>query len=590
MNSTGRDITRIGVALAASLTLCTVATAADVILNEWNCVGSQKWLDNPDGPTAGCANPEGPDGFGCSEGYDVFFGRVLGNGGDWVELVVTKDHTDLRGWKLQWIETGATDSDGTDIWYGIGNVPQGTVTFTNSPVWADLRAGTIITIVENSTAQGGLDSDTTFDPCNGDWWINANCFDTALVVCDANVVDPMHPGYNDPLDVGNDNWAARLVNAAGVVQQGLTGEGQASWGASGVNSKEAVRLETNPTQAITAFSAYDDANDSSFGQPNNWSDNVTACRKVQDFSALRTPVLAHVCVQCNPIALNEYNAVSADAYLGGGTQATDASGGTASDAFFGRALGNGGNWLELVIVADHVDMRGWKLRWADDDASGELQLSSASAWSDMRAGTILTFTESTTAAGGLDTDLTYSPGTGDRWVNINSFDASLVAATTSTKPNHVSGQFSVSNDEWSLSVLNAQGATVMTACGEGSPYYLGGRVGSDDVCRLRVDITGRIDAASHYDDDGSHSTFGSANTWVLCPSNAVVTQSLVALPISGCEYAPANPADLNGDGLVNGADLGNLLSGWGQRGATDLDGDGTTNGADLGVLLGSWSN
>lgn len=79
MNSTGRDITRIGAALAASLTLCTVATAADVILNEWNCVGSQKWLDNPDGPTAGCANPDGPDGFGCTEGYDMLFGRVLGN-------------------------------------------------------------------------------------------------------------------------------------------------------------------------------------------------------------------------------------------------------------------------------------------------------------------------------------------------------------------------------------------------------------------------------------------------------------------------------------------------------------------------------
>jgi hypothetical protein len=50
----------------------------------------------------------------------------------------------------------------------------------------------------------------------------------------------------------------------------------------------------------------------------------------------------------------------------------------------------------------------------------------------------------------------------------------------------------------------------------------------------------------------------------------------------------ANPADLNGDGFVNGADLGILLGGWGQPGSTDLNHDGTTNGADLGVMLGSW--
>lgn len=50
----------------------------------------------------------------------------------------------------------------------------------------------------------------------------------------------------------------------------------------------------------------------------------------------------------------------------------------------------------------------------------------------------------------------------------------------------------------------------------------------------------------------------------------------------------ASPGDLNGDGVVNGADLGILLGGWGARGSTDLDGNGTTDGADLGILLGGW--
>ncbi|HMN95061.1 MAG TPA: VCBS repeat-containing protein [Phycisphaerales bacterium] len=52
---------------------------------------------------------------------------------------------------------------------------------------------------------------------------------------------------------------------------------------------------------------------------------------------------------------------------------------------------------------------------------------------------------------------------------------------------------------------------------------------------------------------------------------------------------PAVPGDLNGDGKVDGADLGLLLGGWGDAGATDVNCDGTTDGADLGVLLGSWS-
>jgi hypothetical protein len=49
------------------------------------------------------------------------------------------------------------------------------------------------------------------------------------------------------------------------------------------------------------------------------------------------------------------------------------------------------------------------------------------------------------------------------------------------------------------------------------------------------------------------------------------------------------PGDLNGDGRVDGADLGMLLSAWG-TGATwaDIDGNGAVDGADLGRLLALW--
>lgn len=48
------------------------------------------------------------------------------------------------------------------------------------------------------------------------------------------------------------------------------------------------------------------------------------------------------------------------------------------------------------------------------------------------------------------------------------------------------------------------------------------------------------------------------------------------------------PADLNGDGSVDGADLGLMLGTWNQPGIGDIDGSGTVDGADLGLLLGSW--
>jgi hypothetical protein len=48
------------------------------------------------------------------------------------------------------------------------------------------------------------------------------------------------------------------------------------------------------------------------------------------------------------------------------------------------------------------------------------------------------------------------------------------------------------------------------------------------------------------------------------------------------------PGDLNGDGRVDGLDLGSLLAAWGTAGPADLDGDGSVDGADLGILLSNW--
>lgn len=52
--------------------------------------------------------------------------------------------------------------------------------------------------------------------------------------------------------------------------------------------------------------------------------------------------------------------------------------------------------------------------------------------------------------------------------------------------------------------------------------------------------------------------------------------------------ADVSRGDLNGDGSVDGIDLGLLLASWGGSGAADLDLDGAVDGVDLGALLAAW--
>ncbi|MCA9285922.1 MAG: hypothetical protein KDA22_11935, partial [Phycisphaerales bacterium] len=55
------------------------------------------------------------------------------------------------------------------------------------------------------------------------------------------------------------------------------------------------------------------------------------------------------------------------------------------------------------------------------------------------------------------------------------------------------------------------------------------------------------------------------------------------------ELPPFLEGDLDGDGVVGGADLGILLSGWGWPNPGDLDDNGVVDGADLGILLSLWT-
>lgn len=54
------------------------------------------------------------------------------------------------------------------------------------------------------------------------------------------------------------------------------------------------------------------------------------------------------------------------------------------------------------------------------------------------------------------------------------------------------------------------------------------------------------------------------------------------------QESPPCAGDLDGDGVIAGADLGIMLGQWGVDGTADLNADGVVDGADLGIILGAW--
>ncbi|MFM1935929.1 MAG: hypothetical protein RI990_888 [Planctomycetota bacterium] len=74
-------------------------------------------------------------------------------------------------------------------------------------------------------------------------------------------------------------------------------------------------------------------------------------------------------------------------------------------------------------------------------------------------------------------------------------------------------------------------------------------------------------------------------------SGSLVEAGVDDVRVSGFEVdcVPTRRADLNGDGRVDGADLGIMLGRWGVNDpVVDLNGDGLVDGLDLGLLIADW--
>jgi 1,4-alpha-glucan branching enzyme len=89
-----------------------------------------------------------------------------------------------------------------------------------------------------------------------------------------------------------------------------------------------------------------------------------------------------------------------------------------------------------------------------------------------------------------------------------------------------------------------------------------------------------------YDLDATYAT-----PWDGMPASGIFDIGAYSCVIfsQGDPPPPTNPADIDGNGTVNAADLSALLSAWGtSNDAADLNNNGTVEAADLSILLSQW--
>lgn len=204
-----------------------VDAAPPVVLNEWNAVEDDEWLGGDEG-----------------DGADDALGRLPGNGGDWVELLILED-VDLRGWRIE-MEDKAGDA--------------GTLTFSDVEALSALRAGTILTIAAD------LPEDLAYAPDGGDWRLHLGLNQGAIT--------------GDQLRVSHADWQLTLFDADGAIRFGPAGEGIGE--TSGIGKDEVGVLEETPGDTFRRTNGdWRGETRSTFGAPNVWEDGA------QDLDGLR---------------------------------------------------------------------------------------------------------------------------------------------------------------------------------------------------------------------------------------------------------------------------------------------------------------
>ena len=247
----------------------------------------------------------------------------------------------------------------------------------------------------------------------------------------------------------------------------------------------------------------------------------------------------------SPLILNEYNGVADASLLKN----------LAVDPFWGRIPGNGGDWFELVVTTDMLDIRNWILEVRNDvGGAGEtlqvLTFSNDLIWDGLRAGTVITISE------GLADDISYDPPMGDWWINVQ-------AATGAPGTYITAVDIDVSNLNWQLTIKDAATVVQFGPAGEGIWPLVG--IGSDEIFKLEEDPSPFITPVSNYN-DGSSSTFGLPNVYAA----GSVTQDFTTLRQEGLTGSCTLP-DTDMDGICDAEDICPTMANPMQE---DADGDG----------------
>ncbi|WP_035611479.1 PEP-CTERM sorting domain-containing protein [Haloferula sp. BvORR071] len=177
-----------------------------------------------------------------------------------------------------------------------------------------------------------------------------------------------------------------------------------------------------------------------------------------------------------------------------------------------------GDWFEVVVVGNGtagstVDMRGWSFRVDNNGTTntGFFTLSNASYWSAVQAGTILTFHEDNTAAGGLDTGINIVDNFATAgWAHTNIYVGDSTYVNTSAVG--YDGSFPMDEKNSQVAILDSFSTLVFGPSGEGQVGYAGSGVSATEIFKLEADPSPLITLTSQYN-DGSTSTFGAPNEW-----------------------------------------------------------------------------
>ena len=572
--------------------------SSPIILNEYNAVEPGEYLDGGDE-----IDPDKPS--------DPRLGRIEGNGGAWVEFVVTgslsapSDPVDLRGWTLK-IE----DDDHSR-----------TLKLSNHVALGAIAPGTILTFTESQlTSPTGINITSNLNTTGVAW--------TNIWMLDRNLIDQensSHPEKSATNSNNSNNTHITWLNGSDDLIYGPSGESIAlkDNNANGigdtlvsVGGTEVFKLETTPTSTVNPLNInHDDGTSSTFGAPNVWTNN-TVIQSFTNFRTLNTPpgfgpipltkaargsysttidispgatineilvpdfldvslaggavtissnrlltaedigsyeitieadsgaashnlgYLVYELEVLNPapiVILNEYNAVAPDRFLNGGTVNADEDGAPASaDTHFGRTQGNGGNWFELAVVGDggagYANLTDWIIEVGKITPSGKfnsktsITLSDQETWSAIAHGTLLTFIDKNTAAGGLDTEFNRVENLtteGWAWSNIYLGNPGIITVGNPT-------DLDIDSNNTAFVIKDAAGIVIFGPAGEGVAPLSG--VGSKEILELETDASPMIspiddasDTVLGYDDGSSGSTFGSPN--LFSPLGTVIDQA-----------------------------------------------------------------